>query len=199
MKKILLAGLILSFSIPVLVYSESKPIIIGPVYEIEERDIIDLIKERAARFDTQAYLKKQYEKAYHPDSLDLPLTEKSNVRYIDPASELSSDILDANGNIIYPAGYKFKILDTIELKPHLFIDGTDPKQIELIAKIAERNNFLVVNLTAGDVLEIRKLTIAPIYFASKLMLERFGVEKVPSFVIQEGNYLKVEEIVTRIE
>lgn len=196
MKKILLAGLILSFSIPIQVYAESRPIIVGPVYEIEERDIIDLIKKRAARFDTQAYLKKQYEKAFHPDSLDVHLTEKGNIRYIDPSSELSSDILDANGNILYPAGYKFNILDSIEMKPHLFIDGTDPEQIGLIEQLVERNNFLVVNLTAGDVMKTRKLTNVPVYFASQLMLQRFGVEKVPSFIVQEGNRLKVEEIKT---
>ena len=194
MKKILLAGLILFCSAPIKLFAETKPIVIGPVYEIKERDVIEVIKERAARFDTQGYLKKRYEKAFHPDSLNIPIVEKNNVRYVDPASELSSDIKDSDGKIMYPAGHRFNILDTIHLKPHLFIDGTDPKQVQLIEKLVERNNFLVVNLTAGDVMKTRKLTTAQIYFASPLMLQRFGVEKVPSFIVQEGNRLKVEEI-----
>lgn len=197
MKKTLLAGLILFFSTALNVYAGS--IIIGPVYEIKERDIIEVIKERAAKFDTQGYLKKQYEKAFHPDSLEVPFVEKNNVRYIDPTSEVSSEIKDSEGNTMYPAGHRFNILDTIQLRPHLFIDGTDPKQIQLIEKFVERNNFLVVNLTAGDVMETRKLTNVPVYFASQLMLQRFGVEKVPSFIVQEGNRLKVEEIELNIQ
>lgn len=199
MKKILSAGFILFFSITTNVYAKSKPIIIGPVYEIKEKDIIEVIKERAAKFDTIGYLKKQYNKAFYPGSLNIPHTERSNVRYIDPTTVLSSDITDAYGNIMYPAGYRFNVLDTLTLSPHLFIDGTNPEQIALIAKLRQKYSNLAVNLTAGDVMEIRKQTSMPVYFASRLMLDRFGVEKVPSFVVQEGSYLKVEEIDVRDE
>ena len=84
----------------------------GEVREIEERDLIEVAKERVLRIDWEekkeraakrTWAKLQYE--------NLPTASKSVVRTIDPTILVEEDILDLNGNAIRRAGDRVNPMD----------------------------------------------------------------------------------------
>ena len=52
-------------------------------------------------------------------------------------------------------------------------------------------------LIDGEVEDIQRVIKRPVYFADSLLLERFGIEAVPSVACQKGISLEVEEINVR--
>lgn len=84
----------------------------GEVREIEERDLIEVAKERVLRIDWEEKKEKAAKRAWaNLQYENLPTASKSVVRMIDPTILVEEDILDLNGNAIRRAGDRVNPMD----------------------------------------------------------------------------------------
>lgn len=84
----------------------------GEVREIEERDLIEVAKERVLRIDWEEKKERATKRAWaNLQYENLPTASKSVVRTIDPTILVEEDILDLNGNAIRRAGDRVNPMD----------------------------------------------------------------------------------------
>lgn len=84
----------------------------GEVREIEERDLIEVAKERVLRIDWEEKKERAAKRAWaNLQYENLPTASKSVVRMIDPTILVEEDILDLNGNAIRRAGDRVNPMD----------------------------------------------------------------------------------------
>lgn len=80
--------------------------------EIEERDLIEVAKERVLRIDWEEKKERAAKRAWaNLQYENLPTASKSVVRTIDPTILVEEDILDLNGNAIRRAGDRVNPMD----------------------------------------------------------------------------------------
>lgn len=84
----------------------------GEVREIEERDLIEVAKERVMKIDWEEKKERAAKRAWANLQYEhLPTASKSVVRTIDPTILVEEDILDLNGNAIRRAGDRVNPMD----------------------------------------------------------------------------------------
>ena len=171
----------------------------GRLYEIKEESMLSFIKRRAGEIDMRVLrerMMKNLESAHgklSTVSLDVPSAEEERTRYVDPSVKVPNPVYDIRGNIVSPAGV-VNPLDYVSLsKPILFLREDQVER--LLGEISEKKPVLL--LTDGDVRRASSLAGRMVYGASPFILERLGIEKTPSFVTQEGDRLRVREIVLK--
>mgnify|MGYP001579505787 CR=1 FL=1 len=175
---------------------------IGPTYQILERDLVDLIKDRLNQKKSTGELDalnqqmksrgKQY--AARPQGITLPPAAEYKAIALNPLYTLDKDIADANGKILY---FKGTQVNPLKLKPLTkslcFFDGDDEKQVQWILQFCakeKKNKLIMIN---GDYLALSKKTQLRLYFDQRgFLVNRFGITAVPSVVRQSGEVLYVE-------
>ena len=178
--------------------------VVGPVYPIAEPDLLATIEQRLTSMAESGELtrleadaKARY-RAYaeRPQGVHLPRATKDRTYYVDPSLTVPYDITDHEGRIIHAAGTTVNPLDHITLSQRLlFFDGDDPEQVAWARSMIERDPLRVKPiLTNGPVLALMKKWQVRLYFDQRgKLVERFGIERVPVLVAQEGRRLKVIE------
>ena len=171
----------------------------GRLYEIKEESMLSHIKRRAGEIDMRVLrerMMKNLESAHGKlsvVSLDVPSAEEERVRYVDPSVNVPNPVYDIGGKIVSPAGI-VNPLDYVSLsKPILFLREDQVER--LLGEITEKKPVLL--LTDGDVRRASSLAGRTVYGASPFILERLGIEKAPSLVTQEGDRLRVREMVLK--
>ena len=171
---------------------------IGNTFSIQEKDALEEIIEKAEKLDWEAFW-KNYSKLIYKHftvNFDLPKAENYSVKKETPLYVLDINITDAYGNIIYPAGYTFNPLDYIKL-PYTFVffDGEDENEVKYVVERFGKTNNVYFFVTKGNILILREqFKKENVYPVNNFILDRFKVKKTVSVVIQEGNYLKIEEV-----
>ena len=196
----LLAGLLLFFSL--MGTASAKDLgTIGQTYEIAEQDMEEYIYAKLATLDwnkTMQEVIQKTKKQIIPKGKPLPRVKKYRVFYIDPTKTLDKDIKDDKGNIIHPKGKRYNVLDYDPFsKMYLFIDGDDPEQLTIANRYEDkfRHNVEVL-LVNGDIVEtMQENKKLDINYAKEDILKGFQIRRVPSLASQEGNKVKVEELV----
>ena len=104
-------------------------------------------------------------------------------------------LYDHTGKMISPAG-TVNPLDHISLSKSILILREDQikRALEKVGKSGEKPILL---LTDGDIQGASSLAGQTVYKATSFTLKRFKIEKVPSFVTQEGQKLMIKEIVLK--
>lgn len=113
--------------------------VVGPTYEIVERDVLELITSKLKQMEQSGELAK-YQEDYknkvvsnieHPRPLaGFKSTETAGTRYYDPSVVTEKDIVDATGKVLYARGTRVNPLDYIGWNSYLlFVDGRDEKQL----------------------------------------------------------------------
>jgi hypothetical protein len=212
-----LVSLILTVSIANVQAQETcTPIKLKPVgktFKIAERDLLEVIKEQLAQVDWQALNRQMKEKilAYKPlNSVELRPATEHRVRYHDPTFILPFDIKDAEGNVLYARGTSINPLDAVpesvwKNRVYVFFNLADRCQRAFVKDFVKKNSTqrLVTLVADGhstlkDITDFIKELLFPVYSATSLMAERFGVEKTLSlvtFVKKDGKSLvRIEEI-----
>jgi conjugal transfer pilus assembly protein TraW len=180
---------------------------IGPVYPIQEQNLLDMIHQRLADKERSGELKKLEDDARargvaaveHPAPVPgIKKTETARTFYVDPSFTLEHNIFDAAGNLLYPAGTRYNPLDIVSLsKRLLFFDGRDARQVarakELMATYQGRVKPILVG---GSYLDLMKSWQIPVYYDQQgALTHRFGIVQVPAIVSQEGMRLRIDELV----
>lgn len=180
--------------------------VIGPVYPIAEPSLLEVIlaKLREAdangvmarlQRDTQASVKRGIEQP--APVTGITKTTKARSFYYDPSIVVPYAITDADGKVIVTPGTRVNPLDTVSLsKRLLFIDARDAAQIGRARGIIDAHGGKVkVILTGGSYLELMRQWKRPVFYDQQgALTEKLGIRHVPALVSQEGNRLKIEEI-----
>ena len=130
------------------------------------------------------------------------LTTKSYRNWlIDPSIKIAADIKDNEGRIITKAGNIINPLAYVTLRStFLFYDGDNKVQVnwvkEHLRKLnneAKKTKLVLIN---GSISEQGKVFNRRIYFDQKgILTNKLSIKHVPAILTQNGNKLKVEEVV----
>ena len=180
---------------------------IGPVYPIQEPHLLDFIAKRLQEKERSGELKKLEEQARargteavrHPTPVaGIKPTETARTFYYDPTFTLDRNVLDDKGNLLCAAGTRKNPLEIVALSKHLlFFDARDKRQVmrarELIAFYSGRVKPILVG---GSYLDLMKSWRTAVYYDQHgALTHRFGIKQVPAIVSQEGQRLRIDELV----
>ena len=180
--------------------------VVGPTYEIVERDVLELITSKLKQMEQSGELAK-YQEDYknkvvsnieHPRPLaGFKSTETVGTHYYDPSMVTEKDIVDATGKVLYARGTRVNPLDYIGWNSYLlFVDGRDEKQLSFGKKIAATSDRPVkIVLVAGEPLALMRKWKSTVYFdQGGKLIKRFAITQVPAIVRQEGKRLRIDEL-----
>jgi len=171
--------------------------VVGKVYPIGEKDMEQLLSEKAKNVDTE-WVKRQIEATVRKSlvaDFPLPRAKEGRVRHIDPSIVVTEDIRDEKGRTLHAKGTTVNPLDHVALsKAYVIINGKDADQIEFTRNIKDPKMIL---LTEGEPVQLGKTLNENVYIATPPVLQRFEIGCVPAVVSQEGRLIRVEEIVLK--
>jgi conjugal transfer pilus assembly protein TraW len=181
----------------------------GPVVAIEEKDILDVIKERMAKIDWEEKKKAAHDRYWSKNSnmlADLPKATKYREREVDLTVKVTKDQL-INGKVYAPAGLEVNPFDQMSLNSTLYvINPFDFEQLVLAKRMAKKAKtakvkFILNNIDKDNGWEhignLYKYLGINTYLLYPDMVERFKIEKTPSVIYQNGKKLKVDELYTK--
>jgi hypothetical protein len=172
---------------------------LGRTYEIAEPDAYEEILDAVKKVDLEKYkktLQENIKKYSVVDEFKIPYAKETRTRYFEPRYELPFDIVDAKGGVIYPKGFTFNPLQYMTL-PGIFVffDAKNASHLNWLKNEGYTKRLDVMFIAVrGDVVEASRILKAPVYKASKILLERFDVKKIPSIIRQNGGYLEITEV-----
>jgi len=196
------ALLILACCLFICPYSEARVIgKAGMVYPILERDAIEELVEAAGKVNWKNVFNEANRTAAESfgragNEVSLPNAPENRTRRITMNYTLPFDVPDPSNlnRVLYPAGMSFNPLEYgIMYEKWIFLDATEPQQLQWFALTHAKHPSAVPILTGGNALEMEKRFKRPFYVATRTMLDRFQVQYVPCFAYQEGKEMVVEE------
>lgn len=183
----------------------------GPVEEIQERDLIELMQERAMAIDWEQQKQGAEERFWSNQQQQmnwLPAATQTVTRDMDPHVLVTSDIADAEGNVITPAGTRINPLEIVPFRLGLIIfDATDPKQVELA--LSERERLLARDEVRETILMTTQLDTSSgwdqytalsneleqaLFLLTPDVRERFEIGRVPTIVEPGDNAFRITEV-----
>ena len=180
--------------------------VIGKTYDIAERDLIEVIKDKLRHMEKTGELAKrqtEYKNRVisgieHPRPIPgIQATEKASTHYYDPSIVTDKDIADATGKILYPRGTRVNPLDYIGWNKYLlFVDARDQKQLDMSKRImATSDKPVKLVLVAGEPLNLMRKWKKQVYYdQGGILARRFAITRVPAIVRQEGRRLRIDEL-----
>ncbi|MEM7828474.1 MAG: hypothetical protein QW561_03960 [Candidatus Aenigmatarchaeota archaeon] len=171
----------------------------GKTYEIVERDALEEIEEKAKSVDWAKVVAPVRERIKDFKLPNIPLSlqdaDRDRVFTVDMTYTLGFDITDGKGNILYPRGYTFNPLDYISYPNTLvFIDGKKRSHIKWLKESGIMKSLSVrILITGGSYYELSKELKRPVFYATKRIVERFHIQRLPSVVKQKGKVMEVRE------
>lgn len=180
----------------------------GPVSEIEERDMIEVMQERVANVDWAQKREEAAARFWRGQSFQwMPPATRPRVRKLDPRVRVFEDIIGPEGSVIAAAGTVINPLDSVPFNQALIVfNGTDPREMALVAERlpsltqdVERIMFIATELDADEgwdaYQEVTDYFDAPVYLLTPDIKTRFELEFTPSVVTSDGSYFIVNELV----
>ena len=182
---------------------------IGPTYPIAERNLLDHIMARLREKERSGELKKfeQLAKERATQSVTNPKpipglkrVETARTYYFDPTFVLDRNVVDENGALMFPAGTRKNPLDVVSLTKHLlFFDARDPRQVTRARELIDAYQGRVKPiLVGGSYLDLMKAWKLRVYYDQEgVLVRKFGIAAVPAIVSQEGQRLRIDEVVVK--
>lgn len=183
----------------------------GPVEEILERDLIEVMKEKVAGIDWAEKKDQAIDRFWSKQQfITLPKARVPVTRYLDPSIRLTADIKDAEGQVIVPMGAHINPLDKMPFTQALVVfDPTDDKEITLVServaqlrKAYPRITLIVTRLASEQGWESYQAVTdhfdAPVFKLTQDVYERFTIERTPTVVTAQDRHFVIEEL-ARVE
>nr|WP_297383290.1 type-F conjugative transfer system protein TraW [uncultured Roseateles sp.] len=182
---------------------------IGPTYGIAEPHLLAFIEQRLREKERSGELQRLAKEAQargvaavkQPAPVaGVRSTETTRTFYVDPSFTLDRNLVDAQGSLLFPAGTRKNPLEVVSLsKRLLFFDARDRRQVararELVATYEGRVKPI---LTGGSYLDLMRVWRTPVYYDQQgVLTRRLGIQQVPALVSQEGQRLRIDEMVLR--
>ena len=174
--------------------------VIGPTFEIEEPNILALIRKRIAETDWQAQVArvKQDLLTKRRSGQPLPVAREDDTYLVDLTIVNNQPLRGANGEVFAPAGVSVNPFDYLTTrKRYVFFDANDEAQVEQAVRWKEKNDYTTFITTVPvRTVEGRKSTIKrlgqPVYEINEMLIDRFKLRAVPALAYQEGKMLRVD-------
>ena len=115
---------------------------------------------------------------------------------VDLTHTLEQDVQDANGQVLYPAGFTFNPLRYVSLSGALVvIDGSDPEQVAWFKGSPYGSNRRALLLLSGGLAStLRDELRRPIAYLTEDIARRLQLRAVPSIVVERDNQLMIREV-----
>lgn len=180
--------------------------VIGPTFPIAEQSLLEMItaKLRAKEASGELLRLEQQARQRAINSVNNPRPVHgvrkalaSRTFYFDPSFALQSNIVDANGAVLFPAGTRKNPLEVVSLSKHLlFFDARDPGQVATARELIDRYSGKVKPiLVGGSYLDLMKRWRTPVFYDQQgTLVRRLGITAVPAIVSQEGMRLRIDEV-----
>ena len=180
--------------------------VVGPTYEIVERDLIEVMKDKFRRMEKSGELARVQEnyKQKVIDAVEKPrpvhgvsTTETARTFYVDPTWTLDRNVVDEQGKLLFPAGTKVNPLDYAPLTQYLlFFDQREKAQVAFARRFIEQSKARVKPiLVGGEPLKLMRQWKREVFYDQGGVLSRkFLLTQSPAIVSQEGKRLRIDEI-----
>lgn len=180
--------------------------VVGPTYEIAERDLIEVMKDKFRRMEKTGELAKVQEnyKKLVLDAVEKPKpvpgiknTETAQTYFVDPTWTLDRNVVDEKGNLLFPTGTKVNPLDYAPLTQQLlFFDQRERSQVAFAKRFIEQSTARVKPiLVGGEPLKLMRQWKREVYYDQGGVLSRtFLLKHSPAIVSQDGKRLRIDEI-----
>lgn len=181
----------------------------GPMVEIAEPDLIEMLKARVATIDWEekkagALSRVWKNQQFYP----LPKATKEDVRKIDPALVVTKDITGEKGEIIAKKGDTYNPLDMLPFDFALMVfDPLDQKQVEIAKHKAEQ---LLDDPSISQVIylatqidrdkgwdffnDLTDQLDAHVFLLTPDIISRFELRHVPSIVTADDKHFVITEL-----
>jgi conjugal transfer pilus assembly protein TraW len=205
MRSPILASLLCLSIIPSLALASDLGIV-GPTYEIAERDLIEVMKERFRRLEQTGEMRKLEEryKAKVVEAVERPRpipgitpTQTARTYFVDLTWTLDRNVVDEKGLVLFPAGTRVNPLDYAPLtQTLLFFDQRERSQVTFAKRfLAETKARVKPILVGGEPLKLMRQWKREVFYDQGGVLSRkFLLKQVPALISQDGNRLRVDEI-----
>ena len=182
--------------------------VIGPLYPIQERDLLAVIEAKLKEKEKSGELAKLQEEAKKRaiNSIEHPapiagITRATSTRtfFFDPTIVADKTYTDSQGHIAVLAGTRVNPFDYVNLTRHLiFFDARDEEQkAKALEWYRGYQGRVKLVLTGGSYTELMrewsKEKIRIYYDQHGRLVRHFGIEHVPAIVSQEGTRFRIDE------
>ena len=168
---------------------------VGPTSAVIETDLAEELRQRAVSVDVKQLSSAQAR--YQPANLHaLPRATKDATTMVDLTHTLEQDVQDANGQVLYPAGFTFNPLRYVSLSGALVvIDGSDPEQVAWFkGSPYAANRRALLLLSGGLAAPLRDELRRPVAYLTEDTAQRLQLRAVPSIVVERDNQLEIREV-----
>lgn len=173
----------------------------GNVYPVAEKSAYTQILDKAKKVNWKkvienSRLQVQNEiNTLHPEYKNIVIKNatKNYTYYVTIMYTLDRNIANAKGQIIYPKGYTFNVMDYVHMdKPMIFFNANDPKQVAWFKKNFSKNTNIIAMITGGYYMKAMKETNSLLYIAPPKLIENLKITQVPCVATQAGDQMRVE-------
>ena len=168
---------------------------VGPTSAVIETDLGEVLRQGAVRVDVERLRSAQVR--YQPANLQaLPRAEKDTTTMVDLTHTLEQDLVDAQGTVLYPAGFTFNPLRYVSLSGALVvIDGSDPEQVAWFKGSPYGSNRRALLLLSGGLAAaLRDELRRPVAYLTEDIARRLQLRAAPSVVMEHDQHLTVREV-----
>lgn len=181
----------------------------GPVLEIAERDLIEVMKERVMQVDWDEK-KRQASKRYWSNQrfIHLPTNEKEEIRFVDASVTATRDIVGSDGQFIAHAGTTVNPLSSRPFTQAIIVfDPTDKKQLHWIrdalpaieqSEEVKKVVYIATQLETDDGWDnYEALTDeldAHVFLLTPDIKERFELRSTPSVITANSTHFVIHEL-----
>ena len=168
---------------------------VGPTSAVIETDLGEALRQRAVRVDVEQL--RHAQARYQPANLHaLPRATKDSSITVNLSHTLEEDVQDANGQVLYPAGFTFNPLRYVSLSGALVvIDGSDPEQVAWFkGSPYGANRRALLLLSGGLAAALRDELQRPVAYLTEDIAQRLQLRAVPSVVMEQDQHLTVREV-----
>ena len=168
---------------------------VGPTSAVIETDLVTELRQRAGGVDVEQL--RHAHAHYQPANLHaLPRATKDTTTMVDLTHTLEQDLVDAQGTILYPAGFTFNPLRYVSLTGVLVvIDGSDPEQVAWFkGSPYGANHRALLLLSGGLAAPLRDELQRPVAYLTQDIAQRLQLRAVPSVVMEQDQHLTVREV-----
>ena len=168
---------------------------VGPTSAVIETDLAEELRQRAVSIDVEQL--RHAQARYQPANLHaLPRATKDAITMVDLTHTLEQDVQDANGQVLYPAGFTFNPLRYVSLSGALVvIDGSDPEQVAWFkGSPYGANRRALLLLSGGLAAALRDELQRPVAYLTEDLAQRLQLRAVPSVVMEQDQHLTVREV-----
>ncbi|MCE0759510.1 conjugal transfer protein TraW [Marinobacter sp. G11] len=184
----------------------------GPVEQISEPDLIELMKQRFANIDWEAQ-KENAKKNFWKKQTFRILAEapEDRTREVDPTVVITQDILTPDGKVVARQGDRINPLEIRSFTQAVVVlDPLDEDQIERVKSRlpdikrqpgVQSVTYIVTQLDRDEgwdsYTEVTDTFDAPVFLLTPDVKQRFELEYVPSIITADGTKFVVEELADR--